>query len=551
MQPLLQGFRPYLLLTLLCALLYGPGLNSLPVMDRDEARYMQATRQMQETGDYIQIRFLDEARNKKPVGVYWLQAAAVEVLSHPASREQWVYRLPAALAAWLAVLLTFRFASTLFDPRIALVSGAALAGVLIVGVEAHLAKTDATLLALTTLTMGSLGLLYMQARGGAKAPSWAALAFWLALGAAILVKGPVTPMIVLLAMAALWAADRKLGYIVALRPVMGIILVTAVVAPWLVAVSEATGGAFLSEAVGDDLLPKLIGGHESHGAPPGYYLLLVTVTLWPASLFLWPALWRSWKERALPGLRFCLAWVIPAWIVFELIPTKLPHYTLPLYPALVMMIATALFAARDGTYDLLAGRWAKAWYGVWSLVGLALAGAALVLPFTHGEGFSLWSLPAALAALAAVGLAWWFILHRRFLNALAGAGVAAGVAYVAIFGGLMGDLSKMWVSERLAQAADTHAPGATLAVAGYHEPSLVFLMGTNTVLTEGEGAARFLLDTPNAVAAVEDHQLAAFHAVPGTPQEAVAVVEGLNYSRGRPVRLHVFTVPAGHTPPLE
>jgi 4-amino-4-deoxy-L-arabinose transferase-like glycosyltransferase len=64
------GTRVYAILTLLCALLYLPGLTSIPPTDRDEARFMQATKQMIETGDYINIHFQDEPRNKKPAGIH-------------------------------------------------------------------------------------------------------------------------------------------------------------------------------------------------------------------------------------------------------------------------------------------------------------------------------------------------------------------------------------------------------------------------------------------------------------------------------------------------
>src|SRR5215469_1842517 len=103
----LLGIRPYALLCLLCLLLYAPGLAAIPPLDRDEARFAQATRQMLETGDFIRIRFQDEARNKKPIGIYWLQAAAVAAFSSPKSNAIWPYRLPSALAASAAVLLTF------------------------------------------------------------------------------------------------------------------------------------------------------------------------------------------------------------------------------------------------------------------------------------------------------------------------------------------------------------------------------------------------------------------------------------------------------------
>src|SRR5262252_9674706 len=101
------GWRPWALLVALCLCLYLPGIAAIPPLDRDEARFMQATRQMLETGDFVRIRFQDEARNKKPAGIHWLQAASVALFSSPESAAIWPYRLPSALAAAAAALLTF------------------------------------------------------------------------------------------------------------------------------------------------------------------------------------------------------------------------------------------------------------------------------------------------------------------------------------------------------------------------------------------------------------------------------------------------------------
>src|ERR1700680_3656097 len=103
----LVGWRPYALLTALCLLLYLPGIAAIPPLDRDEARFAQATRQMLESGDFLRIRFQDEARNKKPAGIYWLQAAAVSAFSNPAATAIWPYRLPSLLGGGAAVVLTF------------------------------------------------------------------------------------------------------------------------------------------------------------------------------------------------------------------------------------------------------------------------------------------------------------------------------------------------------------------------------------------------------------------------------------------------------------
>lgn len=546
-QKILQGWRPYAILTLLCALLYVPGIASVPPLDRDESRFIQASRQMMVTDDYVTIWFQDEPRHKKPVGIHWMQAAAVEALSHPQATEAWPYRLVSVLGAVLAVIGTFYFGAAIFDRRVAFVGAAVLGAALILVTEAHQAKTDAVLLACAVAAQGVFARVYMQSRGsGRTVPGWNVVLFWLALGWSVMVKGPVVPVVVVLTMLALAAADRRVSWLHGLRPVMGIPLALAVFLPWYMAVNEATGGGFLSEAVGEDLLPKLLSGQESHGAPPGYYLLLAAVTFWPGSLFLWPSLWRGWTERAQPAMRFLLAWVVPAWIMFELVPTKLPHYTLPLYPALALLVASALFAVRDRTYDLLASTPVRVWYAVWALVGLALAGASVVLPFLHGEGLALWSLPTALAAAAAAVVPVWLAWRRRFLNAMAAAIGLAGLTYIGVFTAVLPSLTDFAVSPRLVAAYDAAAPGRPfpLISTGYTEPSLVFLAGTETVLASPQEAAAYLADHPGAVAAVESRQAEAFLAALANRAEvtasAVESLRGFNYSRGREVEITLY-----------
>ena len=84
---------------MLCGIvLFLPGFFNIPAIDRDEARFAQATKQMVESGDFVDIRFQDDVRYKKPVGIYWLQAAVVEAASALGlPRRQlriWLYRIP-------------------------------------------------------------------------------------------------------------------------------------------------------------------------------------------------------------------------------------------------------------------------------------------------------------------------------------------------------------------------------------------------------------------------------------------------------------------------
>src|SRR5579883_3247263 len=175
--------RRYALLTVLCLALYLPGIAAIPPLDRDEARFAQASRQMLESGDFLDIRFQDEARNRKPAGIYWLQAAAAALVSTPQSAAIWPYRLPslfgATAAAWLVLGLgqaLLREAGIAAPERTAFIAATLLAAV----AEAHIAKTDAALLAATAAGQGTLGLAYLRRRSGAAVPATLAAGFWAA-----------------------------------------------------------------------------------------------------------------------------------------------------------------------------------------------------------------------------------------------------------------------------------------------------------------------------------------------------------------------------------
>src|SRR6266550_3387643 len=365
----LSGWRPYALLAALCFALYLPGIAAIPPLDRDEARFAQASRQMLETGDFLRIRFQDEARNKKPAGIYWLQAASVAAFSTPESSAIWPYRLPS------------------------------FAGALGIVAEAHIAKTDAALLAAVVAGQGALGLVYVRARTGRPAIPSLAVMFWIAETAALLLKGPPAAALVILTVLTLSIADRDWRWLRGLYPLAGIIFMAVAITPWLVAIERATEGQFLADSLGQDLWAKLIGAQESHGAPPFSYLLMSIATFWPGSVMLVPALMHAWRHHGAPAERFLLAWLVPAWIVLELLPTKLPHYVLPIYPALALLAGAALVEGARAA----APRWLRyadvATKALWGLVTIALAGALLVLPFRFGDHLSVAGLIGAIALL--------------------------------------------------------------------------------------------------------------------------------------------------------
>ena len=153
---LIAGWRGPVLAALLTLVAGLPSLMLLPPLDRDESRFAQATAQMLESHDFVDIRFQDEPRWKKPVGIYWMQAAAVAATSGVESRAIQPYRIPSILGAMLAAAACAWVGAAMFGARAGFLAGAMLGASFLLSSEAGIAKTDAMLCGLTTLSMAAL-----------------------------------------------------------------------------------------------------------------------------------------------------------------------------------------------------------------------------------------------------------------------------------------------------------------------------------------------------------------------------------------------------------
>src|SRR5262249_44525449 len=372
----------------------------------------------------------------------------------------------------------------------ALIAAVFLASELGVVAEAHIAKTDAALLAMVVLGQGALGLAYIRARAGLAVGWGVAALFWLAAPAAILLKGPVGLAVAASTAATLAISDRDLAWLRGLRIVPGLVFMAAAITPWLLAIQTATEGRFLSESLGQDLWSKLIDAQEAHGAPPFFYVVLAFFSFLPVSLFLAPAWIRGCRHHDLPLVRFLLAWIVPAWVFVELVPTKLPHYVLPLYPALALLAAGALVDGVRPEEAVWSRRTTAAVTALWAAVTLVYAAALVVLPLRFGDGLSATGLLATVVMLGLmIGL---FGARRAPLTAAALVAAWSPALVVPAAAIVLPGLDRLWLSrEAAALVAETPpTPGRPLVVVGYNEPSLVFLLGTSLrTATAGSAAA--------------------------------------------------------------
>ena len=540
------GVRDLALLLLAAVAILAPGISSLPPVDRDEPRYEVATTQMLQSGNFVDIRYQAEPRYLQPAGVYWLQAIPTALFSAPQHRRIWTYRLPSLLGALFAALVTAWSASRLFGRRVGLSAGVLLASCLSLGFEARIGKTDAALLAAVVVTQFALMRAYL-----APTPRWASAAFWAGLGVGVLLKGPIILLVTGLTVAGLALWDRRAAWLGRLRPLWGAPLALLIALPWYVAIGLVSSGEFYRIAVGRSLVGKVAVGQQAHGAPFGYHLLAFPLTFWPASLLAVAAAPFVWRERRDPAVRFLVAWSVPAWIAFELVKTKLPHYVLPLFPAIACLAALALFSPRPA-----ARPWLRALGLAFAALWAVLSAAVSALP-----AWALWSYerrldPASVAlgvlSLACAALLAWS-LHRLRPAWVVGAAAAAGAFAAAnVYAVAAPRLQTFWLSPRIvaASAAVRPCPEPLLVSTPYHEPSLVFLNGpARTWLADTPEAAadRFAQTRRCALALVGDAQLAAFRARAardGLQPVSVATLQGRDYADGRTLLLTLFRAAA-------
>lgn len=497
--------------------LFAPGISSLPLTDRDEALYVQATHQMLETGNWVDIRFQDEPRYKKPAGIYWMQAAAAELSGYGKDAPLWVYRLPSLVGAVLLVLFTYGIGATLGTARTGLFAGLLAASTMLIGFEARIAKTDAMLCATVLAAEFALARVYVDPMRMRSLPRNAL--FWTAMGIGFLIKGPITPLVVGLTLLAILAKERSTALWKALSPLKGVSWMLVLVLPWLVAIGWISGGAFFSQSVGHDMLGKVASSQESHGALPGTHLLVALGTFWPLSVLAPLAVIQAWKARREPAVFFLIAWTVPGWLVFEAVATKLPNYVLPFMPALAVLVALmldrgAIGAARRG------GKISVAFIAI----GAVLVGFGLNIAFLVYQGYASWQGLVGAVIVAGLGFAASRLLAAGRLQwGLAATVATAGGLMLLGYAILLPAARQIWLSDDLAGAVATvrRCDAPAVSVVGYGEPSTVFRLGTATLRTTAPAAAEAFRANECAVAIVAAEAKEAFITALGDTKNAL------------------------------
>lgn len=530
----------YLILILLSLVLYLPGLFSIPMIDRDEAHFAQATRQMMQSGNYFTTKYLNKTRYQKSPGINWLQAVSVKIFSNSESNRVWPYRIPSFFGALASLLLLFAFVRRRFDNKTALFAAILLGSSVLMIVEAHMALIDACLLVTIIAAQGALWKIYSDFHE-AKITSWRwAMIFWLAVSIGFFLKG-VTLLVSALTIIALIIVDRKISWLKGLKFFWGFSFFLLSTLAWIVGASIANHANYIYLLFHADLLPKMKSGVEHHGAPPGYYIVLSLLMFFPGSLLAWFGFRYAWIQRFSINVKFLLAWIVPTWIFYLLMPTKLPQYVLPLYPAVAILISAGVFAINwQGTSKLFkALNYVQLF--LWSVVAFAMVGAPIALLLFFHQNVGVFSVGAAIIFAIGLIFAIVYFFGQKYTHAMIAVIIGMAINFGVISQALLPKIPDLWFSEKIVSAIGNSAPNLVsknlpLQIINYNEPSLGFLIGTdNARMTLSSDALAKLINHKSKLILINHYDLNMLLALAELQHVKLSVV----------TNVHAFEYPVG------
>ena len=473
-----------LFICLLAIISFFSTINILPPLDRDEARYIQSTVQMIESGDFFNINFLDSPRLKKPPGIYWLQAfssVSVKNLFLLEKPPLWSFRLPSAIAASLSILLVYLLGNIIFGRLQGIIAALLFLSVPIVIIEANIAKTDSVLSCITLAIIYLLAKVIFFKNNEKNLSSLYIYLGWLLLGFSFLIKGPITFIIIFLLVMSFKIIERDF-VLSSIKPIYGLILFTIICAPWFIFIFTGNNADYMIGDIKKDFLEKIYSVQESHGAPPGAYIISLFISAWPLAIFLLPTVVWSYLNRKEKSIKFLLCYILPSWIVFELIPTKLLHYLLPLIPGLTLLTAAMIVESIKNNNFLI--EFNKRILNIYTFFPIIGIGTIIIvigyLGIEFGIGFSKEVILIILIFLLIGIFAIYNFYYLNYLRAffIASIGTILAINLFMLF--VPNQTQKIWISERIYEEIENKNLNHSSILFGYSEPSLVYRLGSKT-----------------------------------------------------------------------
>ncbi|MEO0416789.1 MAG: glycosyltransferase family 39 protein, partial [Verrucomicrobiota bacterium] len=328
--------QSFFLLLLVGTVLLLPGTRALPLMDRDEPKFAQATWEMMETQQFTIPYFNKSYRFDKPPLTYWWMRIHFALMG----KTEFAARLHSVLASILTAFVIYLFGRFMFSPTAGLGSGLAWLTTLQIMIHSRLCVADMPMLLGVVISMYAIArLLFAENEPRKFGPYYWLLVFGLAFG--FLAKGPIawiTPLFALILCR--WPIGRQPLRWKRLQPFTAILIALGIVAIWGIPALRLTQGAYYDEGIGKHVVERGVSAFNGRvNIPIIYYLITGFASLLPWSAF-FPSIvsFRRAELKADQKRAFLTAWFIAPFLIFACYATQLPHYIMPGFPGLVLLI---------------------------------------------------------------------------------------------------------------------------------------------------------------------------------------------------------------------
>lgn len=324
---------------LVLAALWFTTLGTRRLLEPDEGRYAEISREMIVTGDWLTPRLNGIKYFEKPALQYWATALAYQAFG----LNEFAVRLWTGLTGFAGVLFAWFTAARLYSVPVGRMTAAILGSLLLYVTMGHLDTLDMGLAFF--LELATFGFLLAQDSPlhSRAERNWMLIA-WLATALGFLSKGLVAGILPVLSLLAYSAVTREFSPWKRLHIGLGLSLFLLLSLPWIIAVSLANPEFpyffFLHEQ-----FERFLTTIHQRDAPWWYFLPLLAIGALP-----WTSLWlaavkSSWRADAGAGFqprRFLWIWIAVVVIFFSASHSKLPPYIAPVFPALALLTAEAL-----------------------------------------------------------------------------------------------------------------------------------------------------------------------------------------------------------------
>lgn len=513
-------------------IIFLQGLTRIPVLDRDEARFATSSKTMIETNDFIDIKMHNEYRYKKPVGIYWTQVLSNYFFGEPPYDKIWVYRIPSLFGIILSLFLIFISVKKIFAEKEAILSILFLVLSLLTISEVHQAKTDGFLFLFIVIC----NLLSIRLINEGKLDYPLKIAYFVSIAFGILVKGPIIFIFTVLPLLVFSVVQKK-NFLKLLWTKFGLLIFLIISVPWFVLITIKSGGVFWHESLLNDLFNKVTSGQESHGFIPGYYTILIFLFFWPASIFI-PNLILNMKKNFRSYLiddqlrSFLIISSFIPFFIYEIIPTKLPHYVFPCYASLSILVSSEITKKRSS--DLL--RFSLIPLVIFPITILIVIGFAIYEYSTFDLNFFI----ITFFFLSLIGSLIFFLKKKKIKELIIICSAHQLLVYFSAVLFLVPRLETFWIAKNINDTIDLNNPNYEVVYHfGFNEPSLLFYtshkaekMNIIDINTNEIKEKRILyIVTDNYSNAVEKKFL---------NFKKINEIKGFNYSQGKDILIKIY-----------